>query len=202
MHGDTHPRRECQAARHTVHLAEAALDTLVRTFHLFDGLLRRRELGIHQVVTTVRHTLEVVVEHGQRLQTLDEAVGIVVEDHTLVQQSLGVENLFQFLHRLVGFVAPLVLHEGGHVPSGAVFGLQRTVVALHHELRHVAHHIGIALHLVLVLETLVQDEVVVAFEGVTVDAGVVVAVVGDELLQLHRGLRQTLYGEGDILDET
>ena len=54
----------------------------------------------------------------------------------------------------------------------------------------------------LVGKALVQDEVVVALKGVAVDTGIVVAVVGNELLELHRSLRQTLYGEGHILDET
>ena len=53
----------------------------------------------------------------------------------------------------------------------------------------------------LVGKALVQDEVVVALKGVTIDTGIVVAVVGNELLQLHRGLRQRLDGEGHILDE-
>ena len=75
-------------------------------------------------MTTVRHTLEVVVEYGQRLQTLDEAVWIVVEDHTLVQQSLWVEDGLQLLHRLIGLLAPLIFHEWCHIAACAVLGLQ------------------------------------------------------------------------------
>ena len=63
LHGNTHPRRECQAARHTVDFAEAALNTLVGALHLFDGLFGCREFGIHQIVSTVGHALKVVVEH-------------------------------------------------------------------------------------------------------------------------------------------
>ena len=53
----------------------------------------------------------------------------------------------------------------------------------------------------LVGKTLVEDEVVVALEGVAVDAGVAVAMVGDELLQLHRGLGQVVDVECHVLDE-
>ena len=153
-------------------------------------------------MAAVGHALEVEVEHGQRLQTLDEAVGIVVEDDALVQKAFWIEDGFQFLHHLIGLVAPLVLHERSHVTASAVLGLQRAVVLLDDEFRHGAHHLCVTGHLVFVGEALVQDEVVVALEGVAVDTGVVVAVVGNEFLQLHRSLRQTLDGEGDVLDET
>ena len=80
--------------------------------------------------------------------------------------------------------------------------LQRTIVFLNHQSGHVAHHLCIAVHLTLALEALVEYEVVVALEGMTIDTSVAVTVIGDKLLQLHRCLRQTLYREGHILNET
>ena len=141
-------------------------------------------------MTSVGHAVEVEVEHRQRLQTLDEAVGVVVEDHTLVQQSLGIEDGLQLTHGLVGLVLPFVLHKRCHVATCAVFGLQRAVIVFNDKLGHGAHHLGIARHLMFIGEALVQDEVVVTLEGMAVDAGVVVAVVSDELLQLHGSLGQ------------
>ena len=79
--------------------------------------------------------------------------------------------------------------------------LQRPVVFLDHQSCHVAHHLLIALHFALALETLVEDEVVVALEGMAVDTGIIVAVVGNEFLQFHRGFRQVVDMERDILDE-
>ena len=69
-----------------------------------------------------------------------------------------------------------------------MLGLQRTVVVFDHEFGHIAHHLGIAGYFVLIGKALVQDEVVVTFKGMAVDAGIRVAVVGNELLQLHCGL--------------
>ena len=43
---------------------------------------------------------------------------------------------------------------------------------------------------------------VVALEGVTVDAGILVAVIGNEFLQLDGGFGQVLDSKGDVLDET
>ena len=152
-------------------------------------------------MAAVGHAVEVVVEHGQRLQALDEAVGVVVKDDTLVQQTVGVEDGLELFHHLVGLLAPLIRNEGSHIAACAVLSLQRAVVVLDHQTCHVAHHLSIASHLVLVGKTLVEDEVVVALEGVAVDAGVVVTVVGYQFLQLDRGFGQRLDGEGDVLDE-
>ena len=85
LYGDTHTGRKRQTARHTVDFAETALDTFVGALHLFDGLLGGRETRIHQIVAAVGHFVEMVVQHGQRLQALDETFRVVVEDHALVQ---------------------------------------------------------------------------------------------------------------------
>ena len=202
LHGDTHTARQRQSARHTVDLAEATLDTLVGTLHLFDGLLGSAERRVHEIMASVRHLVKVEIEHGQRFQTFDEAVRIVVKDNALVQQALRVEDSLQLLHHLIGLVTPLILHEGRHIAACAVFGLQRAVIALYHEFGHSTHHLCIACHLMLIGKALVQDEVVVALKGMTIDAGVVIAMVGNEFLQFDGGLRQTLNGERHILDET
>ena len=54
----------------------------------------------------------------------------------------------------------------------------------------------------LVGKALIQNKVVVTLEGMSVDTGIVVAMIGNQFLQFHRSLRQRLDGEGDILDET
>ena len=141
------------------------------------------------------------LEFGQRLEVLNEALGVIVEDDAGIEQVLRVENLLQLAHGGKGFLAPLILDKGRHVAARAVLGLERAVVVLDHEARHVAHHGGIALHLALVAEDLVDDEVVVALEGVAVDAGVPIAVVGNEFLQFDGGFGQVLDSKGDILDE-
>ena len=82
-----------------------------------------------------------------------------------------------------------------------MLGLQRAVVTLNYQLGHIAHHLGIASHLVLVGKALVQDEVVVALEGVAVDAGIIVAVVGNKLLQSDSSLGQRFDWERNILDK-
>ena len=201
LDGDAHATGERETARHAVDLAEAALDTFVGAFHLFDGFLGSGERRVHEIVTAVGNRIEVVVENGQRFETLDETVRVIVKDDTTVQQAVWVEDVLQFLHHLVSLVAPFVLHERCHIATRTVLGLQRAVVFLDDEFGHITHHFSIAGYLVFVGKALIEDEVVVTLEGVTIDAGIVIAVIGNKFLQFDRCLGEGLNGEGDILDE-
>lgn len=51
------------------------------------------------------------------------------------------------------------------------------------------------------VEVLVEDKVVVAFEGMSVDNGIGVVVFAEELLQVECSLGKEIHREGDILDE-
>ena len=152
-------------------------------------------------MAAIGHAGKVEIKNRQRLEALDVAIGIIVEDNALVQQSIGIEDSLELLHGLVGLIAPLVLNKRSHISTRTVLGLQRAVVTLYNQLSHIAHHLGISSHLVLVGKALVQNEVVVALEGVTVDAGIVVAVVGNKFLQFNGSLGQTLDWEGNIFDK-
>ena len=150
-------------------------------------------------MSAIRHTVKVEVEHRQWLQTLDEAIRIIIEDYAPVQQTFGVEYLLEFAHYPVGLIAPLIFYEWRHVATRAVFSLQATIVVLDHQLSHIAHHLGIACHLVLIGKALVQDKVIVALECVAIYASIVVAMIGYQLLQFHGSLRQRFYRECHIL---
>ena len=129
------------------------------------------------------------------------AAGIVVEDHPGVQQSRRVEQLLDGPHHGQGVVAPLAAEEGRHVAPRAVLGFERAVVPADDEFRNVVHQRLVARHLGRGRKRLVDDEMVVAFEGMPVDAGVVVAVAGDQRLQFGRGAGQVLDVEGNVLDQ-
>ena len=132
---------------------------------------------------------------------LDEALGVIVENDAGIEQILRVENLLQFAHSGKSLLAPLILDKGRHISARAVLSLERAVIFLDHEARHITHHRSIALHLALVTEKLVDDEVVVALKGMAVDAGILVTVVGDETLQFDGRLGQVIDSKGDVLDE-
>ena len=153
-------------------------------------------------MTAIRYSVEIVVQYRQWLQTLDEALRIIIEDNTLIQQALRIEDGFQLLHHLVGLILPLVFHEWCHVTARAMLSLQRTVVLLNHQTGYVAHHLLIALYLTVALETLIQDKVIVALESMTVDTSIAITMISNHLLQLHRCLGQVVNMEGHILYQT
>ena len=129
------------------------------------------------------------------------AAGVVVEDHPGIQQSRRVEQLLDGPHHGQGVVAPLAAEEGRHVAPRAVLGFERAVVPADDEFRNVVHQRLVARHLGRGRKRLVDDEMVVAFEGMPVDAGVVVAVAGDQRLQFGRGAGQVFDVEGNVLDQ-
>ena len=71
-----------------------------------------------------------------------------------------------------------------------MFCFQRTVVFIDYQSLYVIHQVLVALYIGVGTEGLVQDKMVVAFQGMTVDAGIIVAVAGDELLQVGSGFGQ------------
>ena len=207
---DALARGQRQSAGETVHFTEAALNALVGLENALDGLAHAivaansspargevaRSAGGGGVLQPTH------LELGQGLEMLDEALGVVVEDDAGVEQIMRVENLLQLAHGGKGLLAPLILDKWRHVAARAVLGFERAVILLYHETCHVAHHRGIALHLALVAEELVDDEVVIALKSVAIDAGVLIAMVSDEALQFDGGLGQVFNGKGNVLNQT
>ena len=131
----------------------------------------------------------------------DEAVRIVGEDYTGIQQIFGIEDFLQFLHRIIGFLAPFVFDKRCHIAASAMFCLQRAIIFLNDEFGHLVHHLCISLHLLLLIEALVEDEVIISFEGMSIDTTIAISEVSDNLLKFHSGFGQIIDWEGDVLDE-
>ena len=91
--------------------------------------------------------------------------------------------------------------KGSHIPARAMLGFQGTVIFIYYQGLDVIHQVFVAFHFRLGTEGLVDDEVVVAFESMAVDAGVIISVAGYELLQFCRCLRKVFNVEGYVLDE-
>lgn len=88
--------------------------------------------------------------------------------------------------------------KGSHIPARAMLGFQGTVIFIYYQGLDVIHQVFVAFHFRLGTEGLVDDEVVVAFESMAVDAGVIISVAGYELLQFCRCLRKVFNVEGDV----
>ena len=94
LHNNTLARRQRKAAAHAVYFAESAFDAFV----------------------------DVVVDKRHRLEVLNEAFGVVIEDDTGIEYAFGIKQILDFAHDAVGSFAPFVFDKGSHVASGAVFG--------------------------------------------------------------------------------
>ena len=140
----------------------------------------------------VGYIVKAEVKDRQRLEVFDEALRVVVKDHASVEQILRIEYLLQLFHGGIRGLAPLVFHKRCHVAPGAMLCLQRSVELFNHQPGNVAHHAFVSLHLCLCVKTLVEDEVVVALEGVSVDARVTVAIIRNQLLELNGSHGQVL----------
>ena len=183
LYHDTGTGRERESAGDTVHFAESALDAFI------DLPVGLRRIGVARR------------EHRQGLEILEVAVRVVVEDHARIQDTLGVEDGLHPLHRGKRLGPPFVFHERRHVASGAVFGLQRSVVFPHHHFHHVLDHRLIAFDLGGAVERLVDDEMIVPLQRVSIDAGAGVAVPVQQGGKVRRRRRQVFALESDVLDE-
>ena len=190
LRGDPGPGRKREAAGKAVHLAESALDAFVQF------LVDLRQLRLDSLAV-----IRPRFQHRQRLEILQEALRIIVEDHTRIQKPVRVKQFLHPLHYPERLPAPLVLHERSHIPARSVLGLQGAVIFPDHHLRHVADHRLIAPHLRLGIKRLVDDEMEVALKGVAVDAGIVVAMPVQQRRKILRRVRQILDVEGDVLDK-
>ena len=73
---------------------------------------------------------------------------------------------------------------------------------IYHHSGNIVHESLVAIDFFLRIKSLVDDEVVVAFECMTIDDGIVVVVAFEELLELFCSLYEMMDRESNILDET
>ena len=114
---------------------------------------------------------------------------------------MRVKEILDTFHYSERLLAPLIRDKRSHVPSRSVFGLKGTVIFPDNHFSHIADHRLVAVHFRLGVKRLVDDEMEVPFKGVTVDAGVIVAVPVQQRGQIDRRVRQVFDVECDVLDE-
>ena len=155
----------------------------------------------HFAETAFNATINYRIKTRQRLYVLHIGICIFVEDHPWIENPFRIEQIFYVLHQLVGIVTPFLPDERCHVASRTVFSLERTVVFFRDKFNHIAHHPVILRNRRRSVKALVQDEVPVAVEGVTVDHRVRIVVGYEKLLQFICGIRQFFDGDCDIFNQ-
>src|SRR6266513_4595921 len=101
---------------------------------------------------------------------------IVVQNHTGIEKTLGIEQARDLPHQSVSFLAPFEFDEGRDVAPGAVLGLERAVVLLDDHVTKRIHETAITLDLGGIVEVLRKHEVQVSFERVSENNCVGIAV--------------------------
>ena len=84
---------------------------------------------------------------------------------------------------------------------GAMLGLERAIEAVDDQFHHIVDEARILVDGALIVERLGDDEVKIAVLGVSEDDAVVITVAAEEPIQILRGGREVLDGEGDVFDD-
>ena len=132
---------------------------------------------------------------------LQVACGILIEYNPGIEDPSRVEDRLDALHHAESLRPPLILDKGSHIASRAVLGLQGSVVFFHYEAHHIPDHRIVAGDILRSLETLVDDEMEIPFEGVAVDTGVIVAVAVQERGQVGCRFRKIFDMESHVFDQ-
>ncbi len=104
-----------------------------------------------------------------------EAFGVVVENHSRIEETLGVEGIFEAFHQVPHLCSPFSLDKRSHIAACAVLGFQRTVETPYDQLFYAGHKVAVFVDVLLGLESLGYYKMIVALERMAIDAGIVVA---------------------------
>ena len=110
------------------------------------------------------------------------ALRVVVENNARVEYIVRVEKMFHLFHKVESIGAPFAFDIRSHIAPSAVLGFERAIVVVDNHSGNNVHQSFVAIDFGLRVKALVDDEMVVAFEGVTIDDGIVVVVMLEKLL--------------------
>ena len=178
-----------------------------RNFALNNNALTRRESksasdAVDFAETTFDASVDERMALRKRFEVGNVALRVVVENNTRIEYVVRVEELFHFFHELERLFAPFAFDERSHVATSAMFGFERAVVVVYNEKGYVVHKSFVAIDFVLSIKALIDDEVIVTFEGMTIDDSIVVVVMLKELLELFGCFHKMMNRECNVFDET
>ena len=110
------------------------------------------------------------------------ALRVIIENNARIEYIVRVEKTFHLFHKEESICAPFAFDIRSHVATSAMLGFERAIVVVDHHSGYVVHKSLVAIDFGLRVKALVDDEMVVAFEGMTIDDGIVVVVMLEKLL--------------------
>ena len=130
------------------------------------------------------------------------ALRVVVENNARIEYIVRVEETFHLFHKEESICAPFAFDIRSHVATSAMLGFERAIVVVDNEASNIVHKSLVAIDFGLRIKALVDNEVVVAFEGMTIDDSIVVVVAFEELLEFFGSFDEMVNRECNVLDET
>ena len=124
---------------------------------------------------------------------------VFVNDDTGIEQPLRVEETLDAAHDIISLLTPFLPDEWSHITSCTMFRLQRTVILVDYQSLHVIHEPLVSSHLLVVVKILVNDEMIIPFQSMPIDAGIVLSMTRNELLKFFGRMGEVFYLESDIL---
>ena len=177
-------------------------DTLTRRKGTGDIAFGKAAAGaVHLAETAFDTAIHERMNGRQRFDMLDIRSFIFVENHTRIEDILGVEKRFRFLHQLICFIAPFATHKGRHIAARTMFGFERTMIFIHYQIHHLVHHPIVLIDSGLRVESLVENEVVITLKRMTINHRLGIVMVDEELLQIGSRIRQMFDGESNVFDQ-
>ena len=178
---------------------------LLQQFRIFPGVLQSPDLAlyndplsgaectspgkaVHFAKTALYTFVNNGIENGHGFEIPDMAMGVVVKNHTRVQDVLRVKEFFNAMHDVESIISPFQFYERGHIDARSVFCLKGTFVFLRHHGNHILHEGFVALYLSRCVKGLIQNEMKVAFQGMPVNGTVVVLVLSQNILKFGYGV--------------
>ena len=129
------------------------------------------------------------------------ALRVVVENNAWIEYIARVEKMFHLFHKAESIGTPFAFDIRSHIAASAMLGLERAIVVTDYHIGNIFHESLIAIDFGFGVEALVDDEVVVAFEGMTIYYGIIIVVMFKELLEFFCCLDEMVDWEGNVFDE-
>ena len=159
------------------------------------GVSVRSRLGhLRLAVAALNALVDLGLDRGKLLEVGEMRAAIGVDDDAGIEQIVGIGQLLQPAHDLVGIATPLGLDKWRHVAAGAMFGLERAIVAIDHQLHQIVDKARILIDGALIVEALRDDKMKIAVFGMAEDDARCRTRAREEPVQIVGGVGQDSIG--------
>ena len=156
--------------------------------------------ALHFAEAAFNATINYRIKTRQRLYVLHIGIRILIEYHPWIQYPVRIEQILDVHHQFIGIVTPFFPDERRHVASSTMFSLERTIIPFGNKFNHIAHHPVILRNCRRSVKALVQDEMPIAVESVTVYHRIRIVVSYKKPLQFIRSICQLFDRDCDIFN--